>query len=480
MNSWVKRTTLSEAFFWFCVAFLLGVAFSSAFNPPVHATTILLVVLLLSLFGYVITRKPAAILFVVILSGGFIGILRGSPDAKESLLQEYIGEEIILVGKVETTPVVKPTYQSYRFNAEKVLGTNIVTNESIFVLQSVDDVVGVEDILKLDCLLEQSNDGQGYICAFPKIVSREISNEQSLLSRLYDGFVSTLVKVYPQPEAGFIIGILVGGTALFSDELIEQFRITGTLHLVALSGFNISIIVGFLTILFDRLAVPRRWYAPTIAGLLVLFVAFVGPQASIVRAAIMGFLVVVARQRGRYTTPRNILAATAAVMVVASPDILLNDLGFQLSFMATVGIVYISPILEKKLSFVPEMWQFREALLLALSAELMVIPLLMWNFGHVSIVSPLVNMLVGPLIPAAMLFGFVGGVLGILNIALGQTFGLLGWLITATILAIIEWFASLPLAYIPWMLPGPLLILYYLFLYYFVKLNGQAKFARRV
>jgi competence protein ComEC len=480
VNNWVKNITLSQSFFWFCVTFLIGVTTPFFWTVPGLAMPILLLIVLLFVVVSIFLKRVEVLLITVLLTGFLFGIARGSANTTMyNHLAKYAGEEVLLNGSITTPPLVKSTYQSFRFHVKEIAGKDSEINQQIFVILSVDQPVSLSDKLQLDCTLEPSRDGEGYICTFPRVVS-QIAIDPTTLKKIYDGFVSTLLRVYSQPEAGFITGILVGGTALFSDTLIEQFRITGTLHLVALSGFNISIIVGFLTIVYERLAIPRRWYAVSTAGLLALFVMFVGPAASIVRASIMGFLVVVARQRGRYVTPRNVLAFTAVVMVAVSPDILLHDLGFQLSFLATVGIVYLSPILESKLKFIPNIWQFREALLLAISAELMVIPLLIWNFSHVSIVSPLVNMIIGPLIPVAMLFGFIGGVAGILSISLGQALGLLGWLITHVILEIISWFASLPLAYVPWTIPGPLLILYYFLLYYWINSSSQAKFVRRV
>lgn len=478
-RNWLNSISLSSTFFWFCLAFLFGVALNSITDIQVQFLCLVIVVVLFCAAFYFLSRQIFYIFLLVTLTSFLFGLVRVDYSSSQTdYLKEHVGQELLLAGSILTTPNIKPTYQSFRFDVSKVENQTIPDEQEIFILLSIDESVRVGDKLIIDCKLENFRDDQGYICAFPKLISIESNKQLNILDRMYNGFVSTLTKVYPQPEVGFITGILVGGTTLFSDKLIEQFRVTGTLHLVALSGFNISIIVGFLTIMYERLAVPRKWYAPSIALLLILFVMFVGPAASIVRASIMGFLVVVARQMGRHTTPRNILVATAMLMVMVSPQILLNDLGFQLSFLATVGIIYISPILERKLYFVPKMWQFREALLLAISAEIMVLPLLIWNFEHVSIISPVVNMLIGPLIPAAMLFSFVGGVFGLVNLYLGQTMGLLGWLITSMILNIIEWFSVLPLAYVPFTIPSALLLVYYVAIYYLVKINTPKLFSR--
>lgn len=450
----------------FCVSFLLAVAVTNYVHIP---TEFIFIVCVVAGVGYFLSRSAVWLSVMLVMFGLWLGIERATSIDIIDYLAPIVGDEVLISGTVSSTPHIAPSFTSFRLQVVNIAGEDVPSSEDIFVLLSSDNsVVKHNDKLVLSCKIEPSKYDDGYICAFPEVVEYyrySATGLNKILGIAHQKFVEALSGVYIQPVAGFMVGILVGGTAQFSDDLVEQFRVTGTLHLVALSGFNISIIVGFVMLIYERVGIPRRWYSASIASLLVVFVLFVGAQASIVRAAIMGFLVVLARQRGRYTTARNLLTATAMLMVLISPEILLGDIGFQLSFLATVGIIYFSPLLEKWTQRLPDMFQFKEALLLAVSAELMVLPVLVWYFGHLSVVSPITNMLVGPLIPIAMLFGFLGGVVGLINITLGQMVGLLGWLVGGLILKIIEIFAQLPYAYVPVSWPILLVVGYYIFLF---------------
>lgn len=462
------KLTLSQAFFVFCVSVLVGVALANLISVPVWSVLLFTPIFTI---GYIFSKSPQLLFLLFVVCGVALGLLRAESVSTEDMLRYWVDKEVYVGGSVSSVPNIATTYSSFVLKIDSVNGEKIAGE--IFVLLSRDSAdVNFKDNIVLDCVIEKSNRDDGYICAFPGVVEHtehHLVGLELYLKKAYEGFVQTLTLVYAQPAAGFITGILVGGTAQFNDELVEQFRLTGTLHLVALSGFNISIIVGFVMIVYERVGVPRRWYSISIAGLLIVFVMFVGAQASIVRAAIMGYLVVLARQRGRYTTPRNILAATATVMVLISPHILLDDIGFQLSFLATIGIVYLSPLLEKWTTRIPNLFQLKEALLLSISAEIMVLPLLVWYFGHLSVVSPVTNMLVGPLIPFAMLFGFLGGVVGLISVPLGQMVGLIGWVVATLVLKIIELFALLPFAYAPLTLPFVVIIIYYVVVYLIYK-----------
>lgn len=471
------KLSLSQIFFGFCLFFLIGVAVSGVIPINQNALSYSILIVACSVIVAASFKASRLITYFLLLAALLLGLWRGYLTSNKL---DYVGllvnQTVDISGEIVSIPQIKTNYQSFNVQINKILNTDLQSSEKIYVLARTDNQFSLHDYVSLSCLIQKSDAGN-IICAFPELLNHipQHSNSwQNILPKAYNYFVNTLNKVYVQPEAGFIIGILVGGTQQFSNQLIEEFRITGTLHLVALSGFNVSIIVGFLTIVYERLAVPRRWYAPSIGILLVLFVFFVGPAASIIRASIMGFLVALARQRGRYTSPHNLLIATAAIMVFVSPAILLSDIGFQLSFLATVGIIYFSPLLESWLTKIPEVWQFKEALLLSISAQVMVLPLLIYNFEHLSTVSPFVNMLIAPLIPVTMMFGFIGGVLGLINISLGQVFGLLAYLCSAVVLKIISWFATLPLAYIEWS-PNIFILLLYYVVVFFVLQKSKTK-----
>lgn len=472
----------ADLFFWWCVSVLLGVAYMMT-----EKVTTSLVVASVILFIVMIKhqRKQIVYLLLVVLVGlacGATGVYAQDWSESKQVLIRNINQEVLIKGYVTSAPEKKINYVRYNFNAEQVNNTILPHGQTIKVFGNIDDLVDLGDELSMLCRVEVDKyNAHDFVCLYPKAVTK-IGERVSLVQWLSYGhkqFVDTLKQVYPAPESALLSGILVGGTSSFSNKMIDQFKHTGTLHLVALSGFNISIIIGYLGLLFYQLAVPRRWYMLLIGVSLVLFVLTVGPSESVVRASVMGFLVVLARHRGRDSSMRNVLAVTAVLMVMHTPTVLLSDIGFQLSFMATIGIVYLMPVLEIYAQRLPSLWQFKEALLMSVAAEVMVLPILLLQFEELAIFSPFVNMLVGPLIPMAMLFGFVGTMLGLINISLGQIFGLVGWVVSKIILQIIEWCSFLPMLVLPFSVSALWLIIYYCLIFWVVtKLSLQNKFSR--
>lgn len=186
----------------------------------------------------------------------------------------------------------------------------------------------------------------------------------------------------------------------------------------------------------------------------------VGAGASVVRAAVMGILILLAQQAGRLYQIKNALVFAGALMIFINPKVLVWDVGFQLSFAATLGLVYISPILQKWLeadkddfslpgsigAFVKSDKSVKLILVATLSAQIAVLPLLVVNFGQLSLISPLANLLVLPVIPITMLFGFLAALAGLLFLPLGQIFGWLSWLFLTYEIKVIELLAKIPLA----------------------------------
>lgn len=260
-----------------------------------------------------------------------------------------------------------------------------------------------------------------------------------------------LHRLYPDPVAGLLAGILLGDESGISQSLKDDFNDTATRHIVAISGFNISIIAGLAVTLFTRWVGKRKglWLA---AGFIVFYTLLVGAQASVVRAAIMGLVVLGSQLTGREQHSLNTLAFTAALMAIINP-LVLWDVGFQLSFMATLGLlVYAQPMqawataqLERRL---PEPWAAHlkgpvyDYVLLTLAAQLLTLPLLLHHFGRLSLVAVPANILVVPLQPAILIFGGLSLIAGLVLPLFGQLLALFAWPLALLTIGIVEWLAS--------------------------------------
>ncbi|MEK7145270.1 MAG: ComEC/Rec2 family competence protein, partial [Patescibacteria group bacterium] len=179
---------------------------------------------------------------------------------------------------------------------------------------------------------------------------------------------------------------------------------------------------------------------------IILFAVMTGGSATIVRASLMAILVVVARATGRIYGITRALLLAGFLMVLHNPKILVFDTSFQLSFLSTLGLIYLSPVIEKWLGFIPEKLQLRQIAAATIATQIFVLPLLLYQMGQLSIVSLPVNLLILPAIPWTMLFGFLAGALGFISQIIALPFAFIAYLLLAFQLKIVALFAALPFA----------------------------------
>ncbi|HVZ11104.1 MAG TPA: ComEC/Rec2 family competence protein [Candidatus Paceibacterota bacterium] len=248
-----------------------------------------------------------------------------------------------------------------------------------------------------------------------------------------------------EPVASYIDGILLGSRQNIPDSIQDAFQKTSTTHILAISGYNIAIIAESLLAIAVVFTKRRNaFWISTIV--IILFTILTGASASVVRAAVMGLLLLAANGYGRLYDPRNSILCAAAVMVWLNPLALRFDVGFQLSFLAVLGMIFLYPVLERKFQRVPEAGGLKETILMAGAAQLAVAPILAYTFHSFSIVSLPTNLIVLPLMPYVMLFGFAAGVAGWLLVPFGQLVGWVVWALAKFQIAVISWFAALPFA----------------------------------
>ncbi len=249
----------------------------------------------------------------------------------------------------------------------------------------------------------------------------------------------------PSPEAPLLAGLLIGSREELPRELRDDFRVTGTSHIVAVSGFNVTIVVTMIAALIRTLPLPRVARTMAMVFAIATFVVLTGASPSVVRAGIMGSLVVLARETGRLSDGIHTLILSASTMIVVSPSTI-TSIGFQLSVAATAGLMLFAESLEERLRFVPEVFGVRGSLASTLAAIVATQPLISLYFGQVSLVAPLVNLLVLPLVPLAMASGFgVALVSGVLPM-LAPLVSWVAWAPLTLIIEIVGFGANVPLA----------------------------------
>ena len=258
-------------------------------------------------------------------------------------------------------------------------------------------------------------------------------------------FVTGIENNLPEPQAGLAQGLLLGVKRALGDELEQTFRRTGIIHIVVLSGYNIMLVVAFVLYV---LSFVFPWRGRIIIGLaaIVAFALMVGLSATVVRASIMASLALIARSFGRtYDVIRALLLA-GLVMLIINPYLLVYDTGFQLSFLATLGLILVSPRLEAGLGKVPAVIGIREFLTATLATQLFILPILLYQIGEFSVVSVMVNVLVLPVVPLAMLSSFLMVLVSLVSSTLALPFVWLSYLSLTYIVKIPTFFGALPFA----------------------------------
>jgi len=290
-------------------------------------------------------------------------------------------------------------------------------------------------------------DGIFYQMFYPEVelVSKGEGNIiKTSLFNFKHAFLDRVSRTIPEPHASLLGGLVVGAKQSLGEKLLDDFRATGIIHIVVLSGYNVTIVAEALMRFFSFLPrVASLWVG---ASSIVLFAIMTGAGATIVRASIMALLVIAARATGRTSEITRALFIAGFLMVLFNPKILIFDISFQLSFLATLGLILLPPIFEKYFHFVPTRFQFREFALATVSTQIFVLPLLLYEMGQLSLVALPVNLLVLIFVPLTMLFGFLTGVIGFLSIVLSLPFAFLTYGLLAYELKVVEIFAELPFA----------------------------------
>ncbi len=475
--------TKSQVFFWLLISFIAGVAAASFL--PLSLPLVAAVFVLGGCTAAFALLAPAArgrlAVFgaaIMVFAFGLFWLFRVEHPAASSLASR-IGERLELVGVIHDEPVKSPKTQRLvvRAAGEKILITarpypEYRYGDRIAVAGRLERPESFSD--DFDYAASLAKDDIFYTMAFPEIFVLGAGGGNPVyqnLFRLKAAFSRTITRHLPEPEASLMLGLTIGERQNFPAELTAALRTTGTTHIVALSGYNITIVADAMLKTFMFLALPFAWAFWFAVSGIIGFTLLTGAAASVVRAALMGILVLVARREGRAYRMRNALAFAGAAMLVVNPKLLRFDVAFQLSFLATLGLVYGAPVVERgyermKLRLIPpsreagiirEEREFlrarrkkrsllRGVFISTLAAQLAVLPLIVYRFGTLSLISPLANLAILPLVPTTMFFGFLTGGAAMAADVLGRIPAAAGWVLLHYELGAIGFFSRLPLA----------------------------------
>lgn len=249
------------------------------------------------------------------------------------------------------------------------------------------------------------------------------------------------------PQEGFLEALIFGDEENISKEWKEKLNITGTRHIAAVSGMNITIISILLLNFILSLSLRRQQALYFTVFLLILYILMIGAPPSAVRAGIMGGLFLVGQHFGRLSSATRAVVFASAFMLFLNPLLLRLDVGFQLSFLATMGMIYLSSYFSDFLKNIPgiKVFPLRTALSATFSAQVFTLPILIYNFGYIPLISPLVNILIVPFLAPITILVFIFGLLATLFLPLGYLLFWLAWFCLSYIVKVIDYFSKLPL-----------------------------------
>ncbi len=281
------------------------------------------------------------------------------------------------------------------------------------------------------------------------------SPAMKILFSLKNKLEESLNKAMSPPESAILEALLFGNEENFSKEWKDKLNITGVRHITAVSGMNITIIVNILMGFLISIGLWRGQAFYLTIIILILYIFMIGAPASAVRAGIMGGILLLAQHLGRLNSASRAIVFASVFMLAINPLLLRFDVGFQLSFLAIMGMIYLGPYFYEKFKKVPENFGIRLALTSTISAQIFTLPILIYNFGRISLFSVPVNILIVPWLPLITIYGFLFLALGIFFLPLAQILSWPVWLVLTFFTKIIDWvsnlkFASLTLKNVHW------------------------------
>jgi competence protein ComEC len=461
--------------FWLSMAFIIGITLAHTVSLPIWVWACLCVIALLTAllhrlgcFRQLLSqiRSPISIsFFLLALSLGALRYQNFLPDLSDpTFIASYADreEQVTLEGVLVAPPDVRDQYSLLRLQSEGIRSEVAAQVKPVHGLALVRVYDPGEwrygDRLRISGVLSVPPEGESF--SYRDYLARQgvyayMSNAEVEVLQAGQGNwffqkiyafkargLATLYQLYPEPEASLLAGILFGVESGIPQVVRQAFNDTGTAHIIVISGFNITILAGLFSTIFGRLL--GRWRGALITLLVIaVYTLLVGADAAVVRAAIMGGLSLYAVQLGRRQHGLNLFR-----------PLTLWDVGFQLSFAATLGLVlYAQPFTKWVVDLISRRVDTTKAqrmggliaeyLLFTVAAQLTTLPIILYYFQRLSWISFLANPLILPAQPMVMVLGGLAVLAGLVWLPLGRALGSLAWPFAAYTIRMVEFFNRL-------------------------------------
>ena len=476
---------MSLPLLWVSLAFLSGIALNRFLRAPLDVW--LIITLTPIILALILRRRVArlASLNVWLIAAVGIALLLGAMRYQQTIHKITPADvswyndrkcEVLVTGALNDPPDYRDAYTNLRLNVKQIDNGQRFFNVSGLLLAHVpiNQTYEYGDEIRLRGQLQtppQDEDfsyqdylaRQGILSYMPTSEATLLpGNDGNLISRAIYAFkdqaVDHIYRLFPDPEASVLAGMLLGVNGGLPAPIQQAFRDTGTAYVIAVSGFKISILAGVFVTLFSRILGTRRGWIFAVLGI-AFYTFLVGANDAAVRAALMVTLALFAEQIGRRTQGLNTLAFVAALMALWNP-LVLWDAGFQISFFATLGLIlYMEPLqqtTENLLARYFPQWNAQQVIkyvlyyfLLTLAVQLTTIPIMAYQFKQIPLIALLANPSITPAQPLVMMLGGLAVILSFVFFSLGQFMAWIAWPLTAYTIRVVELFERVPHGTIP-------------------------------
>ena len=446
--------TASKILLYFCLSFISGIFLSSFLKiSQIYLLGFLIfgIFLISALWQY---KKFVVIGFCILFLAG--GIWRHQ-FAELRITNNELGklngqkQNVTLIGIVVAEPDLRENNVKLTIKPEKIEGKILVTT-NLYPEYQYGDRLKINGKLETPLAFEDFNyrdylakDGIYSVMDWPKIELIERNQGNFVYAKILNFKNKLRESIYRNlspPQSSILGALILGDKRQMSADLKQKLNVAGVRHITAVSGLHVAILTSILMTLLMGLGLWRQQAFYFAIILITLFIVMTGLQPSAIRAGIMGGLFLFAQYLGRMNTSSRTIVFAATLMLVQNPLLLKLDVGFQLSFLAMMGIIYFLPIFQDFLRKIPNFLQLRSLLAMTISAQIFTLPILIYNFGYLSLVSPITNVLIVPLLPYVMGLGFTFGIAGLIFQPLGWILSLPCWLLLTYLIKIIDFFSQ--------------------------------------
>lgn len=475
--------TSSKILFFICLSFVTGILAEAIIKIPqffVCGFFVLgVLIIIFSLLSF--SRKRESKIWIPFFKGmtltvvGFcllflaMGILRFQISefniANDKLAQLNGKGQVVLAGIISDDPDVRDTFQKLKVKivdppAGEAGSTILVTTkhypeynylDKIKLTGKLETPMVADDFNYKNYLLK---DNIYSVMSFPKAELVSQKHNYNIVSFSYEKILFLKQKLsqsiqdnFLPPHSLILEGIILGNNKNMTQDLRDKLNAAGLRFLTAISGVHVIILSAILVSFLMFLQLGRIQAGSLSMILIWLYVALTGFTASGIRAAIMGSIFILAGVLGRQNTSSRIIVLAAALMLLQNPLLLIYDVGFQLSFFACLGIIYLKPSLNYliEIIFKGHFKELSDIMAVTFAAQIFTLPIMIYNFGTLSLAAPITSLLILPVMPWILSFGFLFSIFAAISKFLGWIFFVPCWILISYFLKVMDIFSQ------PWM-----------------------------